>query len=294
MKKIKDLTKDLRRIEVFTNKKVDDDFAGNYKSSFKGQGLEVDDLRRYEDGDDAKYIDWITTAKSGIPFVKKYKETRELSTMILVDTSATMNFGSTVKNKKEVAIELIATILFSCLKNNDKFGVIIFSGDKVSFIPPKKGKTHLLRILKDCLLAYSKNNKPRNNLNQALQILMSVVKRRGVCFLITDKIEEESSKLLGVVSKKYDLVYIRLNDPFEQGIAPKGIFKVENVVSGEIEIIDLNKQKTLDNFRKLRAEKIATENQILKERKIDCLPVLTNSNVYKELIMFFKKRQLRV
>jgi len=293
MKKNDEISKVLKKIEIFTNRKVDEIFAGNYKSSFKGHGLEVDELRKYEEGDDARHIDWITTAKSGTPFVKKYKESRELTNIILVDVSASMNFGSTEKSKKDVAIELIATILFSSLKNNDKFGAIIFCENKISFIPPKKGKTHLMRILRDVTVAFSQNIGLSTNLNPALKTLMSAIKRSAIVFLISDEISSESSKLLGVTSKKHDFVYMKVNDPFEQGKIGRGLFEVKGISGNGSDIINLNNQKTIENFRKIREEKLELERNILKEKHIDYQLILTDSNIYKELISFFKKRQFK-
>jgi uncharacterized protein (DUF58 family) len=250
-------------------------------------------LRRYEEGDDARHIDWITTAKSRTPFVKKYRETRELTTMILVDASRSMDFGSTKKAKKDIAIELTATILFSSLKNNDKFGAIIFDEEKVIFIPPKKGRTHLMRILKDVIRTYSETRVGSGDLSRALNAMIRSIKRSAICFLISDEIKEKDAKPLGLIGKKHDLVYFKINDPLELGEAPLGVFEMAGFDGALRETIDLSSEAVKGNYRLLRQDKIDQELKIIKERRIDHLLISTEANIYKELILFFKKRQRR-
>jgi len=296
----KELLKTIRHLEIITNKRVDDIFAGNYKSSFRGQGYEFSDLRKYEEGDDARHIDWITTAKQGTAFVKKFQETRELTTILLVDVSANMNFGTGEKNKSRISLELASLLLFSALKNNDKFGIILFAQDIYSYIPPKKGRNHLLRILREMLLAFSQNIQEESNLKNALDFLNSAIKKQSICFLLSDDISRLSQqnknalRALKISKQKHDFIYFNIFDDFEREIKKQyGVLEMLNLVSEEREVFDLSDKSFVQKYNKLRQEKYNLEKQILKKNNIDHLFISTTANIYKELLFFFKKRSLK-
>ena len=230
---IKSLLAQIRYLDVITNRKVTEVFAGNYKSSFKGQGVEVADVREYEEGDDARHIDWLVTARQGNTYLKQYHETRELTTMVMIDLSASMNFTSTGKTKKDVAIELASVILFSALKMSDKFGALLFSEDVEIYIPPSKGKSHLLRIFREILVGFEKNKYKKSNPLQALKFLNKVVKAQSICFCIGDEISKEVDSQLKIANKKHDLVFLNVYDPFERELTYDDFIEIEDPETGD-------------------------------------------------------------
>ncbi len=289
----KDLTKEIHKIDIFTNRKVSEAFSGNYKSSFKGAGIEVSDIREYEEGEDVRNIDWITTARQGRPFVKKYQETRELTTLLIIDLSSSMDFGSLGKTKREVALELCSILLFSALKNNDKFGAILYSDRIEKCIPPKKGKVHLLRILREILVCAERPGRRSGDQKQVLDFLNSVIKRHAICFLVSDDISETAERALKISERKFDLVFARVFDPFEEGIAQSGIYRIEDPETGKQIIVDLGQKDLRGRYQAIRQEKILGLRKLLRRYSIDTIELSTETDVYKDLLRFFRQRQLR-
>ena len=287
---IKDITKKIRHLEIATKKNVTEIFVGNYKSSFMGHGLEVSDLRQYEEGDDIRHIDWITTAKQGTAYVRKYQETRELTTIVIIDLSSSMNFTSTGKTKKEVATEIASTILFSAFKNGGKFGAILFSEVVEVYIPPKKGKLHLLRILREIITLYGNNKYKKSNLNKPLNFLNLIIKKNTICFFISDHINQDSVNSLKLANQKHDFIFINIFDEFEKGKVLKEALEIEDPETGEQILIDLSNKKIREKFIKIREEKNKAMEEILKKNKIDSLNISTKNNAFKELFKFFKMR----
>lgn len=290
MQDLKDLTKIIRHLEITAKRNVKDVLIGNYKSSFRGQGLEVDDLRIYEEGDDIRHIDWITTAKQGVPHIRKYKETRELTIFLIIDVSSSMNFSACEKKKKDIALELAATILFSAHRSNDKFGAVIFSDVVHEFIPVGSSKAHLLRILRSIILNYENNKYKGSSLSKVLSFFNTTVKKRSICFLISDHIPFDSSKILGATNRRFDFVFLNIFDEFERGKFINGVYEIEDPETGERDLIDLSDKVLQDNFKKIIEKKNLKEQKILKQNKIDSLEVRTIDNIFKELNKFFKKR----
>lgn len=291
---MQDISKKIQRINIVTNRKVNEVFSGNYKSSFKGSGIEVSDIREYEEGEDVRNIDWITTAKQGKPYVKKYQETRELTTIVVVDISASMNFTSCGVAKKDVALELCSILLFSALKNGDKFGALLFSDKVEKYIPPKKGKAHLLRIVREIIVQFQNNKYKKSEPKAALGFLNSVIKRHAVCFFVSDEINEDMKSVLKISNRKYDFVFSRIYDAFEDGAVSDGMFEIEDPETGKQMVIDLSNKKIREKYQALRAEKILKMKSILRSFNIDALELSTQSLVFKELLLFFKKRQLKM
>ena len=286
---IKDITKKIRHLEILTKKNVTEIFVGNYKSSFMGHGLEVSDLRPYAEGDDIRHIDWVTTAKQGTAYVRKYQETRELTTIVVIDLSASMNFTSTGRTKKEIATELASILLFSALKNGDKFGAILFT-DTVNYIPPKKGKLHLLRILREIITQYENNSYKKSNLNAPLDFLNLVIKKNTICFFITDDMDTDAVNQLKLANQKHDFIFINIFDEFEKGkVLPEPI-EIEDPETGEQILIDLSNKKIREQFIKLRENRTKIMEEIFKKNRIDSLNISTQNNVFKELFGFFQIR----
>ena len=290
---ISDLTKKIRHLEIYTKRRVNDNFSGNYKSFFRGQGLEVSYLRQYEFGDDARLIDWITSARQGSLYVKKFQETRELTIILLIDLSASMNFTSCEHRKADMVIEFASLILFSALKNNDKFGVILFHDNFFKYIPPQKGKSHLLQILREIILGFSKNQYQKSNLDKALGFLNHIVRRRSICFLLSDNILEENDEdnlALRIASRKHDFIFINFFDKFEKNINIEEVMEIEDLENGGNLIFDFSSENLRKKYIKLCRKKEESINKILGKYKIEKLDISTQDDVYKELLMFFKKR----
>lgn len=290
---VKSIISQVRYLDVVTNRKVTDVFAGNYKSSFKGQGMEIADVREYEAGDDARHIDWVVTARQGKTYLKQYQETRELTTLMMVDLSASMNFTSTGKTKRAVAIELAAVLLFSALRMNDKFGVILFAEGVEKYIPPRKGKSHLLRILREMLWGFEQNKYKRSNPLQALKFLNTVVKAQSICFYIGDEITEAFASQLKMANRKHDFIFLHVYDPFEQELNHDDFMTIEDSETGEQMIIDLSNKRTRERFAQIRKQKREIMKSVIQKNQVDLVEVATDGNVYKELLLFFKKRQSR-
>ncbi len=294
----KEIVKTIKFLEIHTNCQVNEMFVGNYKSSFRGQGLEVSDVRKYEEGDDARHIDWIITARQGKPYVKKYQETRELTTMVMVDVSNSMNFSSKEKTKANVALETAAIVLFSALKNNDKFGAIIFADKIYAYIPPKKGKKHLLQILREIIQGQNEATMKSADLAMVFNFLNKTIKKRSFCFLLSDNLldnkAEQNLMPLKIANKKHDFVYINLFDNFEKKITDDfPIIKMINPENGEVLIIDLSNKNLVEKYNKLRSEKYKKEADLIKKNAIDFMSISTTENIYKNLLLFFKKRALK-
>ena len=289
---INQLTQQIRYLDINTNRLVNEVFAGNYKSSFKGQGLEIKNLRKYEPGDDIKHIDWITSSKEGELFIKEYQETRERTTILVIDTSASMNFTSTGTTKKQVTIETAAILLFSALKTNDKFGLILFNNQTQLYLPPQKGKVHLLRILREIVIAFENNHRTTTDQNHSLSFFNQIVKKHSICFLISDDIDTSQQQNLKIINQKHDFVVIQIIDPFEQQITAQSAISLLDYETNQPLTIDLNNQTVINNYNLLRHQKYLNQQQVLKKHAIDHVIISTPDNIYKQLLIFFKKRQL--
>lgn len=290
---ISDITKQIQNLDITTSRQVNEIFSGNYKSSFRGQGIEVTNLRKYVEGDPYKNIDWQTTAKKGDIYIKEFQESRELTSMVIVDTSSSMNFTSTSRTKQSTAIQFAATILFSALKNGDKFGAIIFNNKTKIFIPPQKGKTHLLRILREIIFQYQNNQFTKANTAEALKYLNQVVKKHTICFLLTDELNPNSLSQLKIANNKHDLIFVNIFDNFERGINNNNYINIENPETKKQFYIDFNNQKTRDKFYQIRQKKYQQLKKNLIKNETDLIEISTQDNIYQKLLTFFKKRQLR-
>ncbi len=290
MKSGQEIIKQVRALDIIARKNVDDIFSGNFKSAFYGQGLEVDDLRHYEEGDDIKHIDWVATAKEGEAFVKKYKETRETAIIPIIDLSADMNFGSTDVSKRDFTLKLLAILLFSALENSNKMGAV-FAGRETEIVPPRKGKKHFLRILDQSLQKYAINNEWRANMDMALKKFYTLTKNHSICFLLSDRLPIKNENLLKIINKKHDFVFIEIYDEFERGKFPNFSLQATSFNGQGAATFDFKNQKARENYLKIIANRLAEEDRILKKNGISFLRLSTKDNIYKELMIFFKARQ---
>ena len=287
----RDILKKVRRIEIRTKGLVKDLFGGEYHSVFKGRGMTFSEVREYQPGDDIRLIDWNVTARHGSPFVKIFEEERELTVFLLVDVSRSGRFGSEVKFKSELGAEIAAVLGFSAIKNNDKVGVILFSDEVEKYIAPKKGRSHVLRTVRE-ILAF-RGQRAGTSIDAALQFLMKVAKRRSVVFLLSDFIDENYWTSLRMVNRKHDLIGIRIHDPAERSLPNLGLIRVHDPETGEAFWIDTASSQEAETYEHHYQE---METEFLNESKhsqFDVINVSTASDYIEPLMSFFKTREKR-
>jgi uncharacterized protein (DUF58 family) len=288
----KELAKKIRYIQIYTSKAVNDVLAGEYHSVFKGRGMEFDEVREYTPGDEIRTIDWNVTARMGHPFVKRYVEERELTVLFLVDLSASGTFGSVDKLKNEVAAEVCALLAFSAIKNNDKVGLIVFTDGIELFIPPAKGVSHVLRLIRE-VLGFQPKGK-RTDIALALDFLGRVTHKRAVVFLVSDFLAERFDKPLGVVAKRHDLVAITLADPREAALPKVGLVELEDAETGESVVVDTSSESVRREYERLARQRRERLLGLFRSRGIDHVELLTGRDHVRDLTVFFRMRERRL
>jgi len=288
----KELAKKIRYIQIYTSKAVNDSLAGEYESVFKGRGMEFDQVRQYYIGDDIRSIDWNVTARTGEPHVKLFVEERELTVIFLVDLSASGSFGSTQKIKNDVAAELCALLAFSAIKNNDKVGLIVFTDQIEMFIPPAKGTTHVLRLIRE-LLGF-KPKQTKTSISAGIEYMGRIITKRSVVFLISDFLEEGYEKQLRVLGKKHDLIAVSITDPREIKLPNVGLIELEDAETGELILIDTGSKEVRKNYKKLGATRHDSLKKMFRSMDIDQIEILTNRDYVVDLVKFFKTRERRM
>ena len=286
-----ELLKKVRKIEIKTKGLSNHIFAGEYHTAFKGKGMAFSEVREYQLGDDIRTIDWNVTARYNNPFVKIFDEEREMTVMLLVDISKSGKFGTQKKTKKEIATELSAVLAFSAIQNNDKVGVIFFTDIIEKFIPPKKGKSHILRIIRELLVFEPENS--GTNISAALEYFSSVIKKRSVCFILSDFLDDDFTKPLQIANKKHDIVAVRIHDKREENLPNVGIIKMLDAEIGKSNWVDTSSKRIRIDFGnkyKKRADKLK-QNFLLCG--VDHININTAESYIKPLINFFKQRENR-
>ena len=284
----REILKKVKRIEIRTRGLVDSFFGGEYHSSFKGRGMTFSEVREYQPGDDVRLIDWNVTARSGNPFIKVFEEERELTVFLLVDISSSGSFGSENYLKKTVGAEIASVLGFSAIKNNDKVGLILFSNDIVKYIPPKKGKSHVLRVIRELL--YTNSEGSGTSIGNALDFVMKVSKRKSVVFLLSDFIDENYWDSLKIVNRKHDFVGIKISDPFEVNFPNVGMLKAEDPETGSVFWIDTSNYSDLKNMNDSNRKKVDSFLKRTKKSGIDIISISTSNDYIEPLMKFFKKR----
>ncbi len=288
----KEILKKIRRIEIRTKKLVNDLFSGEYHSTFKGQGMEFEEVRQYEPGDEIRLIDWNVTARTGYPHIKKFKEERELSVVMLVDASSSGKFGTRDRFKSETAAELCALLAFSAIKNNDKVGLIIFTDKIEKFIPPQKGRGHVLRLIREIL--YFRPQGVATDIGGALEYFSKVIKRKSVVFLVSDFLSEHYLKPLQIANNKHDVIAIKISDPRETTFDNIGLIELEDAETGEVFMIDTGSKE----FRREFSARADEDNLALKKAfqliNLDFINIQTDQSYIVPLINFFKMRERRL
>ncbi|MFN3967109.1 MAG: DUF58 domain-containing protein [Endomicrobiia bacterium] len=287
----KEVLRQIRRIQIKTNRLVNDIFAGQYGSIFKGRGMEFSEVREYQPGDEIKTIDWNVTARYGHPFVKKFIEERELTIMLLIDMSASEFFGTRNKIKSEIITEIASVIAFSAIKNFDKVGMIIFTDIIEKYIPPKKTLTHILRIIRETLYFSPKNK--GTNIKLALEYLYHVQKKKSIVFLISDFIDSGYEHALKIVAKKHDLIAISITDRREKEISSVGFLEVFDSETGEMLTIDTRDKTLLEKYRNLYKAEFDRKREMFSKAKIDFIQIDTDKPYIEPLLKFFYMRARR-
>jgi uncharacterized protein (DUF58 family) len=279
----------VRRIEIRTRSIVDSILSGEYHSVFKGRGMEFSEVRTYIEGDDVRNIDWNVTARMGEPYVKKHVEERELTLMLLVDASASGDFGTVDKFKGEMAVELCALLAFSAIKNNDRVGLIIFTSGVERYIPPKKGKNHVLRVIRELL--YFRPERTGTDIGEALGFLNRVQTKKAVAFLVSDFISPQFAAPLRVAARRHDLIAVSVRDPRESIFPDAGLIELEDAEQGGTILVDSGSprfRELLKNEAQRRREALTA---LFRSTGVDEIQVSTQTDYVEPLVRFFKKRE---
>ena len=288
---VAEILKRVQRIQIVANRTVNDLFAGQYKSVFRGRGMEFDEVREYQPGDDVRTIDWNVTARQGTPFIKVFCEERELTVMFLVDVSASGAFGSGSRSKLDMVVEVAALLMFSALKNNDKAGLITFCDEVIQYFPPRKGKANVLHLIRE--LVAVEPIRRETNLEEALEFLNRVQKRRAVTFLISDFLAPDAKHAMAVSNKRHDLVAITVTDPREHVLPDVGFISLVDAETGQVVEVDTRHPGVRDLFETRsvqRGERLSGE---LKKLGVDELPIRTDEEYLTSLRRFFHMREKR-
>ena len=286
-----ELLAEIRRIEIFTRRLVNQQMAGHYQSVFKGRGMSFDEVRLYTPGDDPRTIDWNVTARTGEPHVKVYTEERELSVIILMDTSGNMGFGTRGAQKRRVAARLAAMMAFSAIKSGDRVGLITFSGQIHRYVPPKKGRTHVLRLIDEILTEEGRGESA--DLSAALEFLNKVTRRKVVAFLISDFLSPQFDHALNVSARRHDLIPLVLTDPAEEKMARLGLVSVQDAASGELSFYDFG-SSGVAQYNEAQRQRDEALQDLLKRAGVSHIHVKTDDDDYAApLINYFKIRSKR-
>jgi uncharacterized protein (DUF58 family) len=285
----KEVLQKVRQIEIRTRSVVESVLSGEYQSVFKGRGMEFSEVRTYMPGDDIRSIDWNVTARMGGPYVKKYVEERELTVLLVVDASSSGSFGSVKQFKDEIAVELCALLAFSAIKNNDRVGLIIFTSEVEKYVPPKKGKNHVLRVIRELL--YFKPEKKGTDIAEAMGYLNRVQRRRAVVFCVSDFISSGFEAPMRVAAQRHDLIAITVTDPRELALPNVGLIELEDPETGDAMLVDTRQKAVRDAFQKEALKRKDTLRSFFKSHGIDEIPVLTEADYIDPLVKFFKRRE---
>ena len=286
-----EILKRVQRIQIVANRTVNDLFAGQYKSVFRGRGMEFDEVREYQPGDDVRTIDWNVTARTGTPFIKRFCEERELTVLFMVDVSASGAFGSAGRSKLDLVVEVAALLMFSALKNNDKVGLLTFCDEVIDYFPPRKGKANVLHLIRE--LVAVRPVQRRTNLASAMEFVGRVQKRRAVAFLISDFLAPEARQATAVCGKRHDLIAITVTDPREHVLPDVGFISLVDAETGQIVELDTRHRQVRELFETRCAQRSRQLSDELKKLGVDELPIHTGEDYSISLRRFFHMRERR-
>jgi len=287
----REILRKIRRIEITTRGLVDQVFSGEYHSVFKGRGINFAEVREYHYGDDIRSIDWNVTARTGAPHVKVFEEERELTVMLLVDVSASGDFGSRERMKRDLAAEVCSLLAFSAIGNNDKVGLIIFSDRVEKFVPPRKGRRHVLRVLRELL--YHEPQGHATDVASALEYLMRVIRRRAVAFVVSDFVAPAFDRALAVAGRRHDLIALRVRDRREEELPPVGLMELEDAETGERLLLNTSDRRFREAFERRSAEDRDRLDRVFRRGNVDVVDLRPGEPYVRPLMRFFKERARR-
>lgn len=287
----KELLKKVRKIEIKTRGLSNHLFSGEYHSAFKGRGMAFNEVREYQPGDEIRTIDWNVTARFNHPYVKVFEEERELTVMILIDVSGSENFGTIIQQKQDLATELCAVLAFSAIQNNDKVGVIFFSDKIEKFIPPKKGRSHILMIIRE-LIDFTPENKG-TNVAEALRYFTGAIKKRSTAFIISDFMSGPFDDQLKIANKKHDIIALKLYDRHEEEFPDLGLIPVVDEETGELQWINTGNKEVRNAYKKAALERNGRLKETFSKSGVDFTSIGTHESYVKPLMTLFKKRESR-
>ena len=287
----KELLKAVKHLEIIARRVVNETLAGEYESVFKGRGMDFTGVREYQPGDDIRVIDWNVSARMNELFVKQYVEERELTVFLAVDMSGSQTFGTQNRRKQETAAELAALLAFSAIENNDRVGLMMFTDEVESVIPPQKGRKHVLRVISE-ILDYSPDRRG-TDIPGALEHLARITNKRSVVFLISDFLETDFERSLNVVHQRHEITPIVLSDPLEKELPKMGVVFYEDPETGEVIEVDTLSKNVRDQYRSARARQRDDRDEIFRKHDIDSLEISTDENHIEPLIEYFRRRAKR-
>lgn len=285
----KEILQKVRQIQIRTDRLVNDVLAGEYQSAFKGRGMEFAEVRAYNPGDDVRAIDWNVTARTGAPYVKNYVEERELTVVLLVDMSLSGEFGTVSQTKLAVATELCAVLAFTAIKSNDKVGLILFTDKIEKFIPPKKGKKHVLRVIRE-LLTF-KPERGQTDIQLALEYLGRVIRKKSIVFLVSDFIAGNYDRALSIANKRHDVTAVTVTDPREVQMPKLGLVLLEDAETGETLLLDTASKRVRSKFEALSVGTVQNRKSNFRRRGVEEINVRTDRSFVQPLMEFFLKKE---
>lgn len=288
----KEIIRKIRRIQITTSRLVTDILSGQYESVFKGRGMEFDEVREYQPGDEVRSIDWNVTARMGHPYIKKYVEERQLTVMILLDASGSSYFGTRLRLKMELAAELSAVLAFAAIQNNDRVGLIIFTDRIEKFIPPRKGLQHVLRVIREAI--YFKPKGRGTDIEGALEYLNNVMTRRAVAFIISDFFAKDYKKSISIANKKHDVIAVTITDPSEKELPPVGMIELRDAESGRAFTVDTSSESTRRLYSAKAVSMSEGRSRIFGSAGVDHIDISTDRPYVNELVKFFRMRKRKI
>ncbi len=286
-----ELFKYVKQIHIRTRRLVNDVFAGGYHSAFKGRGMEFAEVREYTPGDDIRTIDWNVTARTGKPYIKQFVEERELTVMLLVDLSASGQFGTVAKLKTEIATELCAVLAMSAITNNDKVGLILFTDRIERFIPPQKGKHHVLRVIRE-VLSFRPQHRG-TDVGGALEYLHRISRRRSVCFLVSDFLASGYDTPLRIAHRHHDIIPVTLTDQREESLPRLGLVRLQDLETGADVLVDTSSRAVRQQYQQRREAAVAQRRRLFRALGLDAIDIRTDEPFIDPLLRFFRQREKR-
>ena len=286
-----ELLKKVRAIQIMSTRAVDASFAGQYESVFKGRGMQFDEVREYQPGDDIRDIDWNVTARTGKPYIKRFVEEREMTILFAVDLSASGDFGTVNKMKNELAAEFCAVLAFAAAKNNDKVGLVIFTDQIELYIPPKKGSRHVLRVIRE-LLAFEMP-KRKTDIPMALDYVARVLRKKATVFLVSDFIETNFKKPLGLLNRRHDVIAVPVRDRVEIAMPNIGLIELQDAETGEIIMIDTSSSTFRSQYSDSNTQNFDSLRSMMRSINVDSIPIYTDKPYVQDLVQFFHMRHGR-